>query len=55
VQWERITATDGSILELGGLIEPDEVARVVERLRESATLADAIRARREPLAQRGHA
>jgi proteasome accessory factor A len=55
VQWERITATDGSILELGGLIEPDEVARVVERLRESATLADAIRARWEPLAQRGHA
>lgn len=55
VQWERIRATDGSILELGGLIEPDEVARIVERLRESTSLADAIRARREPLAQRGHA
>jgi len=55
VQWERITTTDGATLDMGGLGGPGEVARVCDRLRESSSLADAIRAMQEPLAQRGHA
>jgi proteasome accessory factor A len=55
VQWERVTATNGAVLDLGALVEPDDVARVCAALREAASLADAIRAVQQSLAERGHA
>jgi proteasome accessory factor A len=54
VQWERVTATNGAALDLNGLVEPDDVAHVCAVLREAPSLADAIRAVQQPLAQRGH-
>ncbi|MFZ5863131.1 MAG: proteasome accessory factor PafA2 family protein [Nitrospirota bacterium] len=55
VQWERVTATDGAVLDLNGLVDPDDVAQIYAVLREAPSLADAIRAVQQPLAQRGHA
>jgi proteasome accessory factor A len=55
VQWERVTATNGAALDLNGLVEPNDVAHVCAVLREAPSLADAIRAVQQPLAQRGHA
>ncbi|MFZ5875607.1 MAG: proteasome accessory factor PafA2 family protein [Nitrospirota bacterium] len=55
IQWERITATNGAVLDLNSLVDPDDVAHVRAVLREAPSLSDAIRAVQQPLAQRGHA
>jgi proteasome accessory factor A len=55
VQWERVTATNGAVLDLSGLVEPSDVAHVSAVLREAPSLGDAIRAVQQPLVQRGHA
>jgi proteasome accessory factor A len=55
VQWARIRATDGTTLDLSGLMAPDEVARVCELLREAPTLAAGMSAAGEYLTSRGYA
>jgi proteasome accessory factor A len=55
VQWARIRATDGTTLDLGGLMAPDEVASVCELFREAPTLAAGMSAAKEYMTSRGHA
>jgi proteasome accessory factor A len=53
VQWERVTTTNGAVLDLNRVVSPEDVAHVYAVLREAPSLTDAIRAVQQPLAQRG--